>query len=279
MDLYPAIDIRGGGAVRLVQGDFDRQSEYGDPVELAQRFAAAGARWLHVVDLDAARTGDPVNRSTVVAIAASVDIPVQVGGGVRTKDDVEELLAGGVRRVVLGTVVLDGLALTRALAKEFRGRVAVGIDYHLGADGTTEVAVRGWEERSGRTVNQVLDDLDGAGVAAVIVTSIARDGMLAGPDVDGLRQVLASTDIPVIASGGVASAADVETLARIRVRVPVPVSDGGAGSGDARSDGDGDGDRESDGGERRLAGVITGRALVDGRLTVEEGVAACARYG
>jgi phosphoribosylformimino-5-aminoimidazole carboxamide ribotide isomerase len=269
MDLYPAIDIRGGGAVRLVQGDFDRQSEYGDPVELAQRFAAAGARWLHVVDLDAARSGDPVNRATVLAIAASVDVPVQVGGGVRTKDDVEELLAGGVRRVILGTVVLDGLDLTRALAEEFPGQVAVGIDYHLGADGTTEVAVRGWEQRSGRTVNQVLDDLDGAGVAAVIVTSIARDGMLAGPDVDGLRQVLASTKIPVIASGGVASTGDVETLAR--VRVPVPVSGGGVGSGAGPGSGDGR--------ERRLTGVITGRALVDGRLTVEEGVAACAQYG
>ncbi len=182
-----------------------------------------------MVDLDAARTGEPVNRSTVLAIAAAVDVPVQVGGGVRTKRDVEELLAGGVRRVVLGTVVLDGLDLTRALAGEFPGQVAVGIDYHLGADGTTEVAVRGWEERSGRTVDQVLDDLDGAGVAAVVVTSIARDGMLAGPDVDGLRQVLASTDIPVIASGGVASAADVEALARIRV--PVPASERAAGTG------------------------------------------------
>ncbi len=273
MDLYPAIDIRGGGAVRLVQGDFDRQSEYGDPVELAQRFADAGARWLHVVDLDAARTGDPVNRSTVLAIAAAVDVPVQAGGGVRTKGDVEELLAGGVRRVVLGTVVLDGLDLTRALAGEFPGQVAVGIDYHLTDDGTTEVAVRGWEQRSGRTVHQVLDDLDGAGVAAVIVTSIARDGMLAGPDVDGLCQVLASTDIPVIASGGVASVADVETLARIRVPAPA----GGVVSG--RGAGDGDGTSDTDGRERRLEGVITGRALVDGRLTVEEGVAACAQYG
>jgi phosphoribosylformimino-5-aminoimidazole carboxamide ribotide isomerase len=106
MDLYPAIDIREGGAVRLVQGDFDRQSEYGDPVELAGRFAAAGARWLHVVDLDGARTGRPVNRSTVLAIAAAVDIPVETGGGVRTRDDVVELLTGGVRRVVLGTVAL-----------------------------------------------------------------------------------------------------------------------------------------------------------------------------
>jgi phosphoribosylformimino-5-aminoimidazole carboxamide ribonucleotide (ProFAR) isomerase len=216
---------------------------------------------------------------------------VQVGGGVRAKHDVEELLAGGVRRVVLGTVVLDGLDLTRALAGEFPGQVAVGIDYHLGADGTTEVAVRGWEQRSGRTVNQVLDDLDGAGVAAVIVTSIARDGMLAGPDVDGLCQVLASTDIPVIASGGVASAADVEALARIRVAVPA--SDGGAGSGSGPGEGAGEGagDGAGDvagtssghpdrgGRERRLAGVITGRALVDGRLTVEEGVGVCAQYG
>jgi phosphoribosylformimino-5-aminoimidazole carboxamide ribotide isomerase len=258
MDLYPAIDIREGGAVRLVQGDFDRQSEYGDPVELAGRFAAAGARWLHVVDLDGARTGRPVNRSTVLAIAAAVDIPVETGGGVRTRDDVVELLTGGVRRVVLGTVaLLDDPTLARALAGEFPDQVAVGVDYRLDADGATEVAVRGWEEGGGRTVAQVLDGLEGAGVAALVVTSIAKDGMLAGPDVDGLRQVLASTDIPVIASGGVASVADVEMLAGIRVPAP-----GGGG-----------------GRERRFAGVITGKALVDGRMTVQEGVEACARYG
>ncbi len=260
MDLYPAIDIRDGGAVRLAQGDFDRQSEYGDPLELAERFAAAGAPWLHVVDLDAARAGFQVNRSTVLAIAASVSVPVECGGGVRTEDDVRALLSGGVRRVVVGTLALEDPGLARKLVATFPGRVAVGVDYRLGEEGRTEVAVRGWEEGSGRTVRDLLGDLDGAGVAAVIVTAIERDGMLAGPDVDGLCQVLACTDIPVIASGGVAAVADVERLAALEVRPGPPGAD----------------DR---GPLRRLSGVITGKALLEGRMTGEEGVAACARYG
>ena len=263
MDLYPAIDIRDGGAVRLVQGDFDRQSDYGDPLALARRFVGSGARWLHVVDLDAARGGAPVNRSTVLAIAAAVPVPVQSGGGVRTEEDVRELLSGGVRRVVLGTLALDDPGLARSLAATFPGRVAVGIDYRLGPGGRTEVAVRGWAQRSGRTVAELLDDLEGAGVAAVVVTAIERDGMLTGPDVDGLRQVLASTDIPVIASGGVATAGDVELLARLEVRA-------GGSAGDLAGD---------PGAIRRLSGVISGKALVDGQMTVEEGVAACAPAG
>ena len=154
MDLYPAIDIRDGGAVRLTQGDFDRQSDYGDPVALARRFAAAGAPWLHVVDLDAARSGRPVNRATVLAIAAAVDVPVQTGGGVRSLDDVAELLGGGVARVILGTAALDDPGLVRRATAAFPGRVALGLDYRRTPDGRAEVAVRGWEEGSGRTVGR-----------------------------------------------------------------------------------------------------------------------------
>jgi phosphoribosylformimino-5-aminoimidazole carboxamide ribotide isomerase len=260
MELYPAIDIRGGGAVRLAQGDFDRQSDYGDPVALARRFAAAGAPWLHVVDLDAARAGRPANRATVLAIAAAVDIPVQSGGGVRSEADVDELLSGGVARVVLGTAALDDPQLVQAMAGRHPGRVAVGIDYRQDAGGVTEVAVRGWEQGSGRTVEDVLAGLADAGVAAVIVTAIERDGMLTGPDLEGLRAVLAMTEIPVIASGGVGAASDVEALARLEVA-----------SGPSRA-GNGSG-------AQRLSGVITGRALVDGRMSVEEGVAACALSG
>ena len=252
MDLYPAIDIRDGGAVRLTQGDFDRQSDYGDPVVLARRFADGGAPWLHVVDLDAARSGRPVNRSTVLAIAAAVDVPVQTGGGVRSLDDVAELLGGGLARVILGTAALDDPGLVRRATAAFPGRVALGLDYRRTPDGRAEVAVRGWEEGSGRTVGDLLDDVAGAGLAAVVVTSIERDGMLTGPDVEGLVAVLATTDVPVIASGGVGSAADVVALAALGAVAP-------------------------DGSPRRLAGAITGKALVDGRMTVEEGVAACAR--
>ncbi len=255
MELYPAVDIRDGGAVRLAQGDVDRQTAYGDPLELARAFAAAGAPWLHVVDLDAALTGVPVNRATVVAIAAATDVAVQAGGGVRTEADVAELLGGGVARVVLGTAALDDPDLVRRVARSHPGRVALGLDYRMTPDGRAEVAVRGWTEGSGRTVDEVLAELADAPLAAVVATSIERDGMLGGPDVRGLAGVLATTDRAVVASGGVSSAADVRALAALAVAP--------AGGGTPR----------------RLAGCITGRALVEGRLTVEEGVAACAPSG
>ena len=259
MDLYPAIDIRDGGAVRLTQGDFDRQSEYGDPVDLARRFAASGAPWLHVVDLDAARTARPVNRATVLAIAGTVDIPVETGGGVRSALDVETLLSGGVARVILGTAALDDLDLVRTMAARHPGQVAVGVDYRRDGQGRTEVAVRGWKQGSGRSVTDLLHQLASSGVAAAIVTAIDRDGTLQGPDIEGLAAVLRSTEIPVIASGGVGAVSDIEALARLTVE----------------SDSSIDGDL----GHRRLAGVVTGKALVDGRMTVEEGVAACAPSG
>jgi phosphoribosylformimino-5-aminoimidazole carboxamide ribotide isomerase len=272
MDLYPAIDIRGGGAVRLTQGDFARQSEYGDPVALARRFASGGAPWLHVVDLDAARTGRAVNRALVLEIARAVDVPVETGGGVRTADDVEELLDGGVSRVILGTAAVEDPGATRTLAANYPDRVAIGLDYRLDAAGRTEVASRGWVQGSGRTVSAVLAEFDGVGLAAVIVTAIERDGMLTGPDLEGLAAVLSETSIPVIASGGVGSAADIRAL--VRLSVPRPSSDTGrstsTGAAAAASAGDGYPDT------RRLTGAITGKALVDGRLTVEEGVAACA---
>jgi phosphoribosylformimino-5-aminoimidazole carboxamide ribotide isomerase len=252
MDLYPAIDIRDGGAVRLTQGDFDRQTDYGDPVALAKTFAAGGAPWLHVVDLDAARSGFPTNRGTVLAIADAVDLPVETGGGVRSEADVSELLEGGVARVILGTAILDDPDLVRRAATRFPGRVAIGLDYRLGPDGRAEIAVRGWEVGSGRTVVEVLDELSDVDLAAVIVTAIERDGTLRGPDLVGLTAVLAATALPVIASGGVGSTDDLAALAQMSV--------------------------DAEGQVRRLTGAITGKALVDGRMTVEEAIAACAQY-
>jgi phosphoribosylformimino-5-aminoimidazole carboxamide ribotide isomerase len=204
-----------------------------------------------VVDLDAARTGRPVNRPLVLALAAAVDVPVETGGGVRTEADVDELLGGGVARVVLGTALLDDPELARRCVRRHPGRVAIGLDYRLDPDGRAEVAVRGWEEGSGRTVDELLAELSDVDLAAVIVTAIERDGMLSGPDLEGLAAVLRATPVPVIASGGVASVADIEALAGLTV---------GTGSG-----------------VRGLEGAITGRALVEGRLTVQEGVAACGR--
>ena len=197
MDLYPAIDIRDGGAVRLTQGDFDRQTDYGDPLALALRFAAGGARWLHVVDLDAARTGQPVNRSTVLAIAAAVDVPVA---------DRRRGALRGRRRRAAGRRGEPGGPRHRGRRRPGAGPSAggavsragwrVGLDYRLDGAGRTEVAVRGWEQGSGRTVAELLDELAGAGLAAVVVTAIDRDGTLAGPDLDGLADVLASTEHP-----------------------------------------------------------------------------------
>ena len=207
------------------------------------------------MDLDAARLGHPANRPTVLAIAEAVDVPVQTGGGVRTPDDVAELLEGGLARVILGTAVLDDPGLVTTMTDRHPGRIAVGLDYRRDARGRAEVAVRGWEEGSGRTVSELLDEFADAGVAAVIVTAIDRDGTLAGPDLPGLTDVLGSTSIPVIASGGVGTVADIAALAGLAVAVA---------PGDP---------------PRRLAGAITGKALVDGRMTVEEGVAACVPFG
>ncbi|MFS8584885.1 MAG: HisA/HisF-related TIM barrel protein, partial [Acidimicrobiia bacterium] len=177
-ELYPAIDLRGGRCVRLLQGDFGRETVYGDdPVAQARAFVAGGARWLHVVDLDAARTGTPANRDVVAAIAAAVDVPVQAGGGVRDDAAADALLAAGVRRVVVGTAALDDPDWVRRLAARHPGRVAVGLD----ARGR-EVAVRGWTEGSGQDLVEVARRFDDAGVAALVVTEIGRDGTLAGPD-------------------------------------------------------------------------------------------------
>ena len=237
MDLFPAIDLRGGKCVRLLQGDYARETVYGgDPVAMAEEFEAAGAPWVHVVDLDAARTGRPENRDVVAAIAAAVSIPVQTGGGIRDEFSAEALLDSGVRRVVIGTAALEEPALVRRLAGRHPGRVVVGLDGRAG-----EAALHGWTEGSGVTVLDAVARFEDAGVAAFVVTDIARDGMLAGPDVDGLRAVLARTAVDVIASGGVASLDDLHRLALLPV-----------------------------------AGAIVGKAIYEGVFSVEEAVAACA---
>jgi len=241
MDLYPAIDLRGGRAVRLYQGDYDRETVYNDdPVAQAQAFAAEGARWIHVVDLDAARSGRPVNRDVIGAIAAAVDVPIQTGGGVRDEDAADELLDAGVTRVVLGTAALEQPALVRRLAG--RMRVAVGLD----ARGR-EVAVRGWEKGSGRDLLDVAREFADCGVDALVVTEIGRDGTLEGPDLEGLGEVLAASEVPVIASGGVGSLADLTALAGLEVE------------------------------GRRLSGAIVGRALYEGAFTLTDALAAARR--
>jgi phosphoribosylformimino-5-aminoimidazole carboxamide ribotide isomerase len=243
MELYPAIDLRGGRAVRLLQGDYGRETVYGDdPVALAVGFAAAGARWLHVVDLDAARTGEPVNRGVVADIAAAVSglgVQVQSGGGVRSEEAAEALAEAGVARVVIGTAAMEDPALVRRIA--VRQPAAVGLDGRSG-----EVAVRGWLQGSGASVLDVLSRFADAGVAAVVITEIGVDGTLAGPDLAGLQAALERTELAVIASGGIGSLDDLRALAALAA------------------------------GERRLAGAITGKAIYEGRFTVAQALAALA---
>jgi phosphoribosylformimino-5-aminoimidazole carboxamide ribotide isomerase len=235
--LFPAIDLRGGRCVRLVQGDFARETTYDDdPIGVARVFAASGAEWLHVVDLDAARRqGD--NRDLIEALGAIVPIPLQVGGGVRDAT----LLARGVARVVVGSLAVEDPAAVRALAAAYPGRVAVGLDHRAG-----RVQVRGWAEASTLTIADALAAVDSADLAAIVVTEIERDGMLTGPDLEGLAAVLDLTTTPVIASGGVSSVVDLRALAGLR---------GAAGGG-------------------RLEGVIVGKAIYEGRVELDAGLRA-----
>lgn len=232
--------------MRLYQGDYGRETVYGtDPVAVAVGFAEAGARWVHVVDLDAARTGVAENREVIGEVARTLapGVAVQAGGGIRDHAAAEALWSAGVARVVLGTTAVENPALVRDLAAEHP--VAVGLDIRGG-----EVAVRGWTEGSGRTLVDVLSGYADAGVAAVVVTEIGRDGTLAGPDVELFASVLeAPGDIDVIASGGVGTLADIETLASLTA------------------------------GSRGLAGAIVGKALHDGVFSVGEAVAACRTSG
>lgn len=234
MQLYPAIDLRGGRCVRLYQGSYDAETAYSDdPVGQARQFAEAGASWLHVVDLDAARTGDPVNLAVIAAIADAVDVPVQTGGGVRSIDAAAALADAGVARVVIGTAAVETPELVEQVAA--RQSVAVGLD----ARGR-EVSTHGWERGGGGDLLELAARFESSGAEAVVVTEISRDGTMSGPDTEGLAAVLVATGLAVIASGGVARIEDLGELAAI---------------GDP---------------SRRLAGVIVGRALYEGRFTVEQ---------
>jgi phosphoribosylformimino-5-aminoimidazole carboxamide ribotide isomerase len=241
MDLYPAIDLRGGRVVQLQQGDYERETFYDDdPVAVAARFADAGARWLHVVDLDAARTGKAANLSVIEAICARVNVNVQTSGGVRSVEDAADRYAAGADRVVVGTAAIEHPEVVDALVALHPGQVAVGLD----ARGT-DVATRGWETATGVDLVDGARRFDHPGVGALVVTEISRDGMLAGPDIDQLCRVLDAVSVPVIASGGVASLDDLRTLAAL--------------------------DRDG----KRLIGAITGTAVYEGRFTIAEGLVAC----
>ena len=228
--LFPAIDILGGRCVRLLQGDYGQETVYGnDPAAQARAFQDAGATWVHIVDLDAARTGDPVNRPVMAEVAATLDVPVQAGGGVRTLDDARTLFDAGVSRVVMGTAAIEDPELVDQVAD--LGRVAVGLDIR-----GEEVAVRGWTEGTGLLLTDAFERFSNRGTDAFVITQIERDGTLQGPDLEGLAAALATTGVDVVASGGVGRPSDLKDLADLAV----------AG--------------------RRLAGIILGRALYEGTI-------------
>ncbi len=208
-DLYPAIDLRGGRVVRLTKGDYAAETIYGDdPIAVALSFADAGAPWIHVVDLDAARSGDPVNRPIVAAIARALRgrALLQNGGGVRTLADVEALFDAGVSRVVMGSAAVADPSLVSAASVVMP--IAVGLDHRNG-----ELAVHGWTRGSGVQLGEALLMFPDA--SAFVITDISRDGMLTGPDIAGLSAAAAATNTPIIASGGVSSLDHIVALASI----------------------------------------------------------------
>ena len=234
MIVFPAIDLKAGQVVRLAEGDMDRATVYGDdPAQQALRFARAGATHLHVVDLDGAFAGKSRNRAAVEAVVAAFPGQLQLGGGIRTPAAVEGWLALGVARVVIGTAALTDPAFVRAMAARHPGRIVVAVDARDGM-----VATAGWAELSDVPVAEMAARFEDAGVAALLFTDIGRDGLLTGCNVEATVALARATRLPVIASGGVAGIADIRALAG----------------------------HESDG----IEGVITGRALYDGRLDLAE---------
>ena len=230
MILFPAIDLKDGACVRLRRGEMAKATVFNDdPADQARAFAAAGFDWLHLVDLNGAFAGAPVNAAAVDAVLAAVDLPVQLGGGIRNAATVARWLDAGVRRVILGTVALRDPALVKEACRRHPGRVVVGIDARDG-----RVAVEGWGETSDITARDLALRFEDAGVAAIVFTDIARDGILAGINVEATAALAGALTTPVIASGGLASLADLRAL--------MAVADAG------------------------IEGVVAGRALYDGRL-------------
>ena len=236
MILYPAIDLKDGKAVRLLRGEMDSATVFNDdPAAQARAFAAAGCEWLHLVDLDGAFAGAPVNAAAVEAILAAVELPAQLGGGIRDMATIESWLEKGLARVILGTVAVENPGLVREAARAFPGRIAVGIDARNG-----RVATRGWAEDTEIDATALARAFEDAGVAAIIFTEITRDGAMTGPDIDATAALARAVSIPVIASGGVSSLADLLALRDTGV----------------------------------IAGAISGRALYDGAIDLRAALAA-----
>ncbi len=252
MEFVPAIDLLGGRSVRLVKGDYAQATDYGDPREQVDEFIRAGAAWIHLVDLDAARNKGGSNREIIAELVAAGGAHFEVGGGIRSAADAGELSAIGVERMVIGTKALSDPAFLAEMCAAHPCRIAAGLDYRR-VDGRRLCALEGWEERSDVELRSAVKAAAGAGVAAVVVTDISRDGTLSGPDVGTYAELAAlchRLGIDLVASGGVSSLADLTSLAAI----------GG-------------------GGEEGLWGAISGKAIQEARFKVEEAVDLCKRFG
>ncbi|MFW6358389.1 MAG: 1-(5-phosphoribosyl)-5-[(5-phosphoribosylamino)methylideneamino]imidazole-4-carboxamide isomerase [Chroococcales cyanobacterium] len=238
MDVIPAIDLLNGKCVRLYQGDYERSQVFSEnPVEVAQQWVDQGATWLHLVDLDGAKEGKPINYPTIEAIVNAIPIPVQVGGGLRDRSSIAQLLNLGVKRTIVGTVAVENPSLVQELCEEFPGQIVVGIDARNG-----KVATRGWLETSEVNAKDLAQQMAKNGAAAIIYTDIHRDGTLSGPNLEALRDLAEAIEIPVIASGGVSSLTDVLSLLSLE---PLGVN-----------------------------GVIIGRAIYTGEVSLKEAVQA-----
>ncbi len=236
MILYPAIDLKDGQCVRLLHGEMDKATVFGDdPAAQAAKFEAAGCEWVHLVDLNGAFAGEPVNAAAVEAILARIKVPAQLGGGIRTMATIATWIEKGLSRVILGTVAVENPALVREAAREFPGKVAVGIDARGG-----RVATKGWAEETDVMVTDLARSFEDAGVAAIIYTDIMRDGAMTGPNIEATEALARAVSIPVIASGGVSSLPDLIALRDTGV----------------------------------ISGSISGRAIYDGALDLGQALAA-----
>ncbi len=236
MILYPAIDLKDGQCVRLLKGEMDAATVFNDdPGAQGAAFQAAGAEWLHIVDLNGAFAGEPVNGAAVESILSALTIPAQLGGGIRDMATIEAWLAKGLARVILGTVAVENPDLVREAARAFPGQVAVGLDARNG-----KVATRGWAEETEMTVTDLAKAFEDAGIAAIIYTDIDRDGAMGGPNIAATEALARATSVPVIASGGVASMDDLIALRDTQV----------------------------------ISGAISGRALYDGAIDLGQALAA-----
>ena len=208
MILYPAIDLKDGACVRLVRGEMSAATVFNDdPAAQARAFEAAGCEWIHLVDLNGAFAGEPVNASAVEAILAAISVPAQLGGGIRNMAIIERWISAGLSRAILGTVAVENPGLVREAAREFPGKIAVGIDARNG-----KVATKGWAEETDVEVTELAKSFEDAGVAAIIYTDIQRDGAMQGPNVAATAALANAVTIPVIASGGVSSISDLIDL-------------------------------------------------------------------